>query len=144
MTNYKPSETLIEHIMKTEGVRLEAYRCPAGVWTIGCGHTKGVKQGDRITEAQVRQLLMDDLKEPLRYVNALGVCRTQGQADALVDFAFNCGTGALGTSTLLLCIRHGKSLKDIVTEFLRWTRAQGKDLDGLVKRRLWEALRWTQ
>ena len=135
----KSSELLINKIIEFEGCKLTAYKCPAGVWTIGVGHTKGVKQGQTITEAQAMTLLKGDLLPCENYVNNLGVCKTQGQFDALVDFTFNLGTAALGRSTLLKYIRQGKAEQYIRGEFAKWVKSGGKTLAGLVKRRAWEA-----
>ena len=138
----KSSELLLNKIIDFEGCKLTAYKCPAGVWTIGVGHTKGVKQGQTISEAQAISLLKGDLLPCENYVNNLGVCRTQGQFDALVDFAFNLGTAALGRSTLLKYIRQGKAEQYIRGEFAKWVKSGGKTLAGLVKRRAWEADRY--
>ena len=138
----KSSELLLNKIIEFEGCKLTAYKCPAGVWTIGVGHTKGVKQGQKITEAQAISLLKGDLLPCENYVNNLGVCKTQGQFDALVDFCFNLGTGALGRSTLLKFIRQGKAEQYIRGEFAKWGKSGGKTLAGLVKRRAWEADRY--
>lgn len=138
----KSSELLLNKIIDFEGCKLTAYKCPAGVWTIGVGHTKGVKQGQKITEAQAISLLKGDLLPCENYVNNLGVCKTQGQFDALVDFCFNLGTGALGRSTLLKFIRQGKAELYIRGEFAKWVKSGGKTLAGLVKRRAWEADRY--
>ena len=138
----KSSELLLNKIIDFEGCKLTAYKCPAGVWTIGVGHTKGVKQGQKITEAQAISLLKGDLLPCEKYVNDLGVCKTQGQFDALVDFCFNLGTGALSRSTLLKFIRQGKAEQYIRGEFAKWVKSGGKTLAGLVKRRAWEADRY--
>ena len=138
----KSSDLLLKKIIDFEGCKLTAYKCPAGVWTIGVGHTKGVKQGQKITEAQAISLLKGDLLPCENYVNNLGVCKTQGQFDALVDFCFNLGTGALGRSTLLKFIRQGKAEQYIRGEFAKWIKSGGKTLAGLVKRRAWEADRY--
>ena len=138
----KSSDLLLNKIIDFEGCKLTAYRCPAGVWTIGVGHTRGVKQGQKITEAQAISLLKGDLLPCENYVNNLGVCKTQGQFDALVDFCFNLGTGALGRSTLLKFIRQGKAEQYIRGEFAKWVKSSGKTLAGLVKRRAWEADRY--
>ena len=138
----KSSELLLNKIIDFEGCKLTAYKCPAGVWTIGVGHTKGVKQGQTISEAQAISLLKGDLLPCENYVNNLGVCKIQGQFDALVDFCFNLGTGALGRSTLLKFIRQGKAEQYIRGEFAKWVKSGGKTLAGLVKRRAWEADRY--
>ena len=133
----KSSELLINKIIEFEGCKLTAYKCPAGVWTIGVGHTKGVKQGQTITEAQAMSLLKGDLLPCENYVNNLG-----GQFDSLVSFSFNLGTAALGRSTLLKYIRQGKAEQYIRGEFAKWVKSGGKTLAGLVKRRAWEADRY--
>ena len=138
----KSSELLLNKIIEFEGCKLTAYKCPAGVWTIGVGHTKGVKQGQTITEAQAMSLLKGDLLPCENYVNNLGVCKTQGQFDSLVSFSFNLGTAALGRSTLLKYIRQGKAEQYIRSEFAKWVKSGGKTLAGLVKRRAWEADRY--
>ena len=138
----KSSELLINKIIEFEGCKLQAYKCPAGVWTIGVGHTKGVKQGQTITKAQAMTLLKGDLLPCENYVNNLGVCKTQGQFDALVDFAFNLGTAALGRSTLLKYIRAKKPEQYIREEFGKWVNSKGMRLKGLVIRRQWEADRF--
>ena len=138
----KSSELLLNKIIDFEGCKLTAYKCPAGVWTIGVGHTKGVKQGQTITEAQAMSLLKGDLLPCENYVNNLGVCKTQGEFDALVDFTFNLGTAALGRSTLLKYIRAKKPEQYIREEFAKWVNSKGMRLKGLVIRRQWEADRY--
>lgn len=138
----KSSEILIKKIAEYEGMRLESYLCPAKKWTIGFGHTKGVKPGQKITEAQAWLLLRGDLLPCEQYVNGLGVCKTQGNFDALVDFAYNAGQGKLASSTLLRKIRTGASEREIRNEFSRWVYSNGVKLNGLVKRRQWEADRF--
>ena len=138
----KSSELLINKIIEFEGCKLTAYKCPAGVWTIGVGHTKGVKQGQTITEAQAMSLLKGDLLPCENYVNNLGVCKTQAEFDAIVDFAFNLGTAALGRSTLLKYIRAKKPEQYIRGEFAKWVNSKGMRLKGLVIRRQWEADRY--
>lgn len=142
MTDYRPSDTLIKAVKQFEGLRLKAYRCPAGILTIGYGHTRGVKAGQQITKAQADSLLNGDLLPAVQYVNTLGVCKTQGQFDALVDFAYNLGTAALASSTLLKRIRLGSDDAAICKELRKWVYAGGKLLPGLQKRREWECLRW--
>ena len=138
----KSSELLINKIIEFEGCKLTAYKCPAGVWTIGVGHTKGVKQGQTITKAQAISLLKGDLLPCENYVNNLGVCKTQAEFDAIVDFAFNLGTAALGRSTLLKYIRQGQPEQYIREEFGKWVNSKGMRLKGLVIRRQWEADRY--
>ena len=128
--------------MEMEGCRLEAYKDAAGVPTIGYGHTKNVRMGDRITQYWAKEMLREDIEETEWQVKELNVARTEGQLDALVSFAFNLGIGRLTRSTLLKTIRNGGSKAQITKEFKKWVYADGKQLPGLVKRREWEAKRF--
>ncbi|MBR2291566.1 MAG: lysozyme [Prevotella sp.] len=136
------SEMLVEKLKEMEGLRLEAYLDPAGVPTIGYGHTRGVRMGDRISRYWAEDLLRRDLRVAEDGVNALGVAKTQGQFDALVSFVFNLGIERLEQSTLLRRIRDGDSRKAITAEWMRWVYADGKRLKGLEKRRAWEVERF--
>ncbi|MBO6032508.1 MAG: lysozyme [Prevotella sp.] len=138
----RASESLIQNLKEFEGLRLEAYRDAAGVPTIGYGHTKGVRMGDRLTAYWADQLLRKDVGQVAYEVMQLGVVHTQGQLDALTSFAFNLGIGRLIRSTLLKTIRNGGSMHQIRKEFMRWVYADGKRLKGLEKRRKWEAERF--
>lgn len=130
----------IDLIKRFEGCRLTAYKCPAGVWTIGYGHTKGVKEGQRISEAEAERMLAEDL---LYYEQMVGVMVTQPlkehQVDALVSFAYNCGVAALKGSTLLKRVNANPKDIRIREAFMMWNKAGGKVLPGLVKRREAEA-----
>lgn len=137
-----PSDTLRQQIKAFESWKLEAYKCPAGVWTIGAGHTRGVTQGMKITEAEAEKYLTQDLSDCERQIATLGLKLDQGQYDALVDFTFNLGIDRLRKSTLLEYIRQGKTQLMIVRQFMRWVYSGGTVLDGLVKRRRWEAERY--
>lgn len=136
------SDICFEKIQEFEGLKLTSYKCPAGVWTIGFGHTKGVKMGQTITKAQAESLLRGDLLPCEEYVRGLNLELTQGQFDALVDFCFNLGTAALQRSTLLQKIRTKADEQIIRDEFAKWVNAGGVRLQGLVKRRAWEADRY--
>lgn len=119
-----------------EGLRLEAYRCSAGVLTIGYGHTgSDVKPTSKLTKEQAWDLLVKDLtvraNELARYIN---VPLSQNQYVALLSFAFNLGIGALTSSTLLKRLNEGL-YEDAAYQFLRWNKAGGKVLPGLVRRR---------
>ncbi|MBR6194963.1 MAG: lysozyme [Prevotella sp.] len=142
MTMLRTTEILIEKLMEMEGLRLEAYRDAAGVLTIGYGHTKGVREGDRISAYWAKELLREDVEEVAQDVLSLGVARTEGQLDALTSFAFNVGFGRLCRSTLLKTIRRRGSRNQIKRQFKRWVYADGKRLRGLEKRREWEARRF--
>ena len=132
MNTSKKGKALIK---KYEGCRLKAYKCPAGVLTIGYGHTNNVRVDDVITQAEADKLLDIDIVIKEKEVNSvLRVPVTQGQYDALVSFAFNLGIGNLKKSTLLRLVNQGK-YKNASNEFSRWVYAGGKVLTGLVKRR---------
>ena len=131
----KTSNNGINLIKEFEGCKLSAYKCPAGVWTIGYGHTKNVKQGMKITNEHATNLLKDDLKTYEGYVNKyVKVKLNQNQFDALVSFTFNCGGGALKSSTLLKKLNKG-DYTGAANELLRWNKAGGKVLAGLTRRR---------
>lgn len=136
------SEICIKKLKEFEGLRLEAYLDAAGVPTIGYGHTKGVRMGDRITEYCAKEYLLQDVREAEQAVNDLNVAKTEGQFDALVSFAYNLGIGRLYSSTLLKEVRAGGSKHAITREFKRWVYAGGRKLNGLEKRREWEAKRF--
>ena len=136
------TEILIDKLMEMEGLRLEAYKDAAGVPTIGYGHTKNVRMGDRISEYWAKEMLREDIEEAEWQVKELKVARTEGQLDALTSFVFNLGIGRLKESTLLETIRRGASKAAITREFKKWVYADGKKLPGLVKRREWEAKRF--
>ena len=138
----KVTDNLMTQLMVMEGLSLEAYEDCAGVPTIGYGHTKDVKMGDRISKYWAKELLKDDVREVEQQVQELNVAKTQGQFDALVSFTFNLGIGRLKSSTLLKVIREGGSKNAIKKEFKRWVYAGGKRLRGLERRREWEAKRF--
>lgn len=137
---------LIRHF---EGCRLEAYLCPANVWTIGYGHTLDVREGDVIDQEAAEALLIEDLEEFEGYVTSLvEIELKQHQFDALVSWTFNLGPTNLRESTLLNRINYGP-FSDVPFQIQRWTRAGGKVLEGLVKRRaaeaaLWQNLNWRE
>ena len=125
-------------IKEFEGLRLKAYKCPGGVWTIGYGHTAGVKPGIVISEAQAEEYLKADLIAFERYLNGLGLALNQNQFDALVSFIYNVGTGNFSNSTLLRKVRANPQDDSIMDEFLRWVYSKGRVLPGLQRRRLAE------
>lgn len=112
-------------IKKYEGCRLTAYKCPAGVWTIGWGHTKTAKEGMVITQEEADRLFNEDIKryeEPVQKYKNLN----QNQYDALVSFTYNCGAGALADVM---------SSNNVAATMLLYVNGGGKRLEGLVKRR---------
>ena len=134
----KTSPKGIALIKEFEGLRLKAYKCPGGVWTIGYGHTAGVKSGMVITEAQAEEYLKADLIAFERYLNGLGLALNQNQFDALISFIYNVGTGNFSNSTLLRKVRANPQDNSIMDEFLRWVYSKGRVLPGLQRRRLAE------
>lgn len=130
MTTMRISKTGIDLIKKYEGCRLTAYKCPAGVWTIGYGHTAGVKQGMTISQAQADAFLVEDLVKYERKVNKYSKYNfNQAQFDALVSFAYNVGSidglTKNGTRTI-------QQISDAITLY---NKGGGKVLPGLVRRR---------
>jgi len=131
----KTSPIGINLIKEFEGLRLEAYRCSAGVLTIGYGTTAGVKPGQAITAAKAEELLAADLRKFEDTVNtAVAVPLTQGMYDALVSLTYNIGSGAFRASTLLRKL-NAKDYAGAAEQFPRWNRAGGKVLAGLTRRR---------
>lgn len=134
----KASERAYALIRKFEGLRLAAYRCPAGVWTIGYGHTSGVVPGMSITIGQAEELLAQDVAVAEGIVNDEGLGLRQCQFDALVSFVFNVGGANFRKSTLLARIKVNADDNAIMDEFLRWVYGGGVVMPGLQKRRLEE------
>lgn len=133
----KISQKGLDLIKRFEGLRNESYRCPAGVWTIGYGHTGGVQPGAIITAEAAEELLKKDVEKfEAGVLRLAGKCK-QGQFDALVSFAFNVGLTALEKSTLLKLHKAGQ-FQGAADQFLRWNKAAGKVLPGLTRRRAQE------
>lgn len=129
----------IELIKRHEGCRLKAYKCPAGVWTIGYGHTQGVFDGKTITQDEAERLLLNDLTRfELGVRNIVGDL-TDNKIDALVSFAYNVGLQAFQTSTLCRKVKANPNDTSIRNEFMRWVFAGKTKLKGLEKRRKDEA-----
>lgn len=132
-------------VKKFEGFRAKPYRCPAGKWTVGHGSTvdgngrQVTPATPAITEEEAARLLARDLD-----VAAQGVLRlvtmplTDRQLDALASFAFNVGLGRFEHSTLRALVNAGNHAA-VPAELLKWTRANGRILPGLVQRRKAEA-----
>lgn len=129
----------LDLIKKYEGLRLEAYKCPAGVWTIGYGHTKGVYKGMSISKEEAEKLLQQDVSvfelQVINTVGKLAACKI----DALVSFAYNVGIAAFRNSTLCRKVKANSDDPAIRNEFMKWIYAGSKKLQGLVKRRAEEA-----
>lgn len=134
-SNLRTSVNGISLIKQFEGFRSEAYLCPANILTIGYGHTKGVKAGQKISAQKGEQLLIKDLETFENNVKALvKVPLNQNQFDALVCFTFNLGANNLSNSTLLKKLNQS-DFAGAALEFLKWNKAKGKVLAGLTKRR---------
>ena len=134
MANRTISAAGIALIKRFEGCRLTAYKCSAGVWTIGYGHTSGVHSGQVITQAQADALLRQDLEKFERYVNSTAYVPITAQLNdnqfaALGSFAFNCGQGNLKR----LCA--GRNTAQIAAAMPQYCKAAGRKLPGLVQRR---------
>lgn len=123
------SDKGINLIKSFEGCHLKAYICPAGKYTIGYGHTAGVKMGDKITQAQAEQMLKSDLVVYENHVKSLKRDFNQNEFDALVSFCYNCGIGCLKT----LC--KNRTNAQIAEALLLYNKANGKVLEGLNRRR---------
>lgn len=134
----KASVDAYELIRQFEGLRLEAYLCPAGIWTIGYGHTSGVSPNSFITIQEADEYLHRDVAAIEMQLNKLNLSLRQCQWDAIVSFVFNIGIGNFKASTLLAKIRINPDDNSIIDEFLRWVYANGKVMRGLQKRRLTE------
>ena len=122
----------LELIKSFEGCHLTAYRCPAGVWTIGWGHTNGVYEGMKISQAQADQFLYEDVQ---RFVNAVNQYQArfnfnQNEFDALVSFTYNCGAGSL--ANVMSCCN---TKREIAEECKLYNKGGGVVLPGLVRRR---------
>ncbi|MGV3346257.1 lysozyme [Enterobacteriaceae bacterium LUAb1] len=129
------SQNGVALIKQFEGCSLSSYLCPAGICTIGYGHTAGVSDGEKITQCRADELLDGDLKVAEADVNRLvTVPLRQGQFDALCSFVFNLGAGDLAGSTLLKKLNSGDTA-GASDEFCKWVHGGGKVLPGLVKRR---------
>lgn len=130
------SKNGLDLIKKFEGCKLTAYRCPANVPTIGYGATfyengKPVKMGDKITQERADALLLHVVKG--FYHDIAGT--SQNQKDAIVSFCYNLGNGNFNKSTLKKKILANPNDPTIEAEFMKWTKAGGKVLAGLVRRR---------
>jgi len=130
------------HRLGDDGI-VRAYRCPAGKWTVGYGHTKGVRSGMKVTPEECEQFLIDDVKwceEAVR--RHVEVPLSQRQFDALISFVFNLGEGSFARSTLLKRLNKGH-YDEVPEQLQRWNKARVdgvlKPLRGLTRRRSAEA-----
>lgn len=129
----KTSTKGLNLIKQFEGLKLTAYRDPVGIWSIGYGHTKGVKEGDTITQEQAESFLKEDVatSEYAVFTYDSVYHWNQNEFDALVSFAYNIGPGGIRQVT-------GAGSRDketIAQKMLLYYNAGGKKLEGLVRRR---------
>ena len=145
MNDMKASDVLIDKLKQFEGYRAKAYRCAAGVWTCGYGHTKGVTAHTVCDKKKAEEWLRADLAPIESFLSAVPeVTKTQGRFDACVDLCFNLGIGAFRGSTLFKLIQKKASVAAIQAEFLKWVHAGGRQMEGLKTRRRWEAQRFIE
>ena len=140
MSDLTISQNGLSMIASFESFEPKAYYCPAGVLTIGYGHTGTNAQGqelqesDTVTHEQAMRLLYEDVLWAEDAVNEQRLDLTQNQFDALVSFVFNVGATAFANSTLLKKLK-SCDFDEAADEFLRWNKAGGKVLRGLTARR---------
>lgn len=135
----KTSQKGIDLIKQFEGFRSKAYRDVVGVWTIGYGSTKNVKEGDTITREEAEARLRNELVEYEQHVTAAcHVAPNQNQFDALVSFCFNVGPGNLRKSSVIKAHNRG-DFQAAARAFALWNKAGGKVWPGLTRRRAAEA-----
>jgi lysozyme len=142
----KVSQKGLDLIAKFEGIRLVAYKCSAGVWTVGIGSTRyedgsPVKAGDVLeSEAAAYKLFANTLTQYEQGVDkAITAEISQHQFDALVSLAYNIGVSAFAKSTVARRVNANPDDPKIRDGFLLWVKAAGKVLAGLVRRRTAEA-----
>ena len=130
------SKNGINLIKEFEGLKLEAYKCPAGIWTIGYGHTgKNVFKGLKINQEEAEKFLINDLEIHSNYINKLiKIPINQNQFDALISLEYNIGYNAFKNSTLLKFLNEKKYNK-AAEEFDKWVYSNKRKLNGLIKRR---------
>lgn len=140
------SQKIKEMIKGWEGCKLTAYRCPAGIWTIGYGHTgPDVTPGKRITQAEADALFERDIKRFAATVEPVfaGVRLLERQFDALVSLSYNIGSLQKKAPTLVSMVKANQNNPAIRAEFMKHVNARVngvlKPLPGLVKRRTAEA-----
>ena len=137
----RTSDKGIEQIKSFEGFRSMPYQDVVGKLTVGYGHLMvhgdGTVQGSPITMGQATELLRKDLHTAEEAVNSCGVELTQNEFDSLVSFTYNLGVGAFQRSTLLKLLKAGNK-EAAAKEFPKWSMAGGKEVPGILKRRLAE------
>ena len=144
MATFNP--LLISHIKEAEGLRCTAYRCPAGRWTIGYGHTLDVRRGMVINGHRAEELLLEDVARIVEFLLKKFPWLNENQVAALADFVFNVGQTAFEKSTLYMRIEWKADDEAVCRQLLKWQYYhQGKQAipsAGLLKRRQWECAMW--
>jgi len=136
---YKQAEFIIKEF---EGCRLKAYKCPAGIWTIGWGHTKNVHPLDTWTQEQADAVLRNDINDVMRYVDSrITVELNDNQLASLASLTYNIGNPAFCFSSLRRMLNAG-NYAAVPAQILRWNKVKGKDNDGLTRRRKAEVDLW--
>jgi lysozyme len=131
-------------VKEFEGLHLTPYMCPAKVWSIGYGHTSGVRMGMNITPEEADALLQQDLKSAAFVVTRLvKVPLNENQYAALASFVFNVGEGNFEQSTLLKLLNRGW-YEQVPAQLMRWNRANNEVLGGLARRRAAEGRLWNK
>jgi lysozyme len=134
-------EILIKLIKDSEGCKLTSYKCPAGIWTIGYGRTKGVKEGMTWTQQQadedIIKTALQAFNEAIKSSPILATSNMKKQA-AIADFVYNLGITNYNKSTLKLRVDKGEWVS-ASTEIKKWNKINGNVLKGLVTRRQLEA-----
>lgn len=132
-------EVLVSLIKRFEGIRLKAYLCPAGVWTIGWGSTgKGIVKGLTWTKQQADERMLKDADTYLLATKNLCPKIAGEIHGSIADFTYNLGATRLAGSTLRRKLNKG-DFNGAATELQKWVWAGGKKLPGLVARRKAEA-----
>lgn len=131
-------------IKQWEGLRLKAYQCSAGRWTIGYGHTATARPGMVISQIDADRLLLQDITlAEAAVIRAVDVTLTDNQFAALVSWTYNVGTDAMRKSTLVRKLNAG-DFGSVPSELVRWNKVSGKPNNGLTNRRAAEAGLWAR
>ena len=129
-------QAAIDIVEKFEGLRLKSYKCPAGVWTCGVGHTgPDVSEGMVVSEDVAEEWLRVDLEDSAKTVDrAVSFPLNSNERSALISLVFNIGSGAFTSSTLLKMLNMGDR-QGAADQFPRWDKAGGLVRPGLITRR---------
>lgn len=126
----------LDIIKQFEGCKLSAYQDIVGVWTIGFGSTVNVSPGDVITMDEALERLADDVARRASKIQSLVTVEcSNNQLCAIVSLSYNIGLGALAKSTLLKLLNESADLQLVADEFLKWDKAGGQVVAGLLRRR---------